>query len=354
MRTITKKFNFSYRLFLSQLLVLAFLGHHSATEASTASGQLIRSEQVDSNQKKEPIIVMTYNIQQLGYADWMANHFEKQRLALIPAAILSLDQRPDILILQEVFTEHSFRFLVTALSHDYPYHTEVVAESCVNVDWTSVAGNCQQDSVKGNGGVLILSRWPMEEKHAYVYFAGRISATFDFLAQKGVVYARIAVALGEKQQRVHILGTHLQADGGSHDIRMQQIEEMRLWIDQFKIKKTDAIILGGDFNVSSNEPAKLAELLNRTNTSLTFSTSELGSVSPNTNRYLNLISTKNSEKTLDFILYRRDHLTPKNKPVLQVVNLKSGKVWKGTRIFGSDIEMNDLSDHYPTLMVFEF
>jgi phospholipase C len=349
------KYSAPFPSILCRLLALAVLGHTCLSQASAAPDQLIRPEPVaDSTGKQERIVVMTYNIQQLGYSDWMANHFETQRLALIPRAILSHDQRPDILIMQEVFTEHSFEYLVTAFAHYYPYHTEVVAESCISGNWTSVAGNCRQDSLKGNGGVLILSRWPMKEKHAYVYHGGRVSSTFDFMAQKGAVYARIEVGHGERNTLVHVLGTHLQADGGSHDIRMQQIEEMRLWIDQFNIEKAEAVILGGDFNVSSHDTAKLADLLNRTNTALTLPTRDLGSVSPGTNQYLNLISAGKTDKTVDYILYRKDHLIPKNRPVLQVINLKSDTPWKGRRVFGADIEMNDLSDHYPTLMVFEF
>ena len=69
-----------------------------------------------SASEPQAITVMSYNVQQLGYANWMANHFEKQRLELIPEAIQALSIRPDVLVLQEVFTEHSFTFLVKQMS----------------------------------------------------------------------------------------------------------------------------------------------------------------------------------------------------------------------------------------------
>ncbi|MCZ6501340.1 MAG: sphingomyelin phosphodiesterase [Gammaproteobacteria bacterium] len=293
---------------------------------------------------------MTYNIQQLGYANWIANHFEKERLMLIPETILALDEKPDILILQEVFTEYSFNFLVKKLSDEFPYHTAVVAQDCNQTVWTSVQGDCRVNSYKGNGGVSIFSRWPITAKHAYVYRSGRISSTFDFLAQKGAVYASISIA----EQRVHVLDTHLQADSGSHDIRMRQLEEMRLWFDSFSVPKSEAVILGGDFNVSSNDVNKLAELFSVTKSRFELSSQKFGSISPGTNQYLNLISSRISEKTLDFVLYRTDHLLPINRPMLKVLDLKSDKSWTGTRLFSNDVEMKDLSDHYPTFVVFQF
>ncbi|MCH8258323.1 MAG: sphingomyelin phosphodiesterase [Proteobacteria bacterium] len=304
----------------------------------------------DSTKQLNTITVMTYNIQQLGYANWMANHFEKERLALIPETILFLEEKPDILIFQEVFTEYSFTFLVKELSQEFPYHTEVVAQDCTQTMWTSVQGDCRTNSFKGNGGVSIFSRWPITAKHAYVYRSVRISSTLDFMAQKGAVYASILIG----EQQVHVLGTHLQADSGSHDIRMQQLEEMRIWFDSFNVPESEAVILGGDFNVSSNDTDKLAELLSVTMSRFELSNQNFGSISSGTNRYLNLISSRNSEKTLDFILYRTDHLLPINRPMLKVLDFKSSRLWTGFRLFRKDIELNDLSDHYPAIAVFQY
>lgn len=349
------KLTISLASILGQFAVLAILGHNSFAEASTAPDRLVEPAPVIADaQKKKRIVVMTYNVQQLGYPNWITNHFEQERLDLIPQSILGIDERPDILILEEVFTEHAFDFLVTSLGPFYPYHTEVLADSCDDKDWTSVGGNCQKASLKHNGGVFILSRWPITERHAYVYYAGCVGSTFDFLAQKGVVYAKISVGEGDQHQVIHVVGTHLQASRRGHDVRMQQIDEMDRWIDQFTIKKEDPIILGGDFNVGSNDSEKLADLLNRSNTILRISTSGFGSLSRDTNQYLKLISPGKTKKTLDYILYRKDHLTPSNRPVLQVINLKSDRAWIGHRIFGADIQMKDLSDHYPTSMAFEF
>jgi phospholipase C len=301
--------------------------------------------------------ILSYNIQQLGYPNWAGNHFEKERLEMIPQTLLSLEKRPGVLIFQEAFTPEAFDFLVNELSEHYPFHTLVAGENCQDPAWASVSGNCQVDTVKSNSGVLIFSIWPIEEQHAYVYLAVRISKSFDFMAQKGVVYAKIRVGT-EQPSHIHVFGTHLQATAKDHDIRMLQISEMRKFIDGFAIPANEPVILGGDFNVSSTRKSRLDDLLAGANVALTLEPKGVGSSSDATNGYRQLLSGSDAkprpDKTLDYVLYRTDHLHPVNQPQLEVINLKSRAPWTGTKLFNPDVELFDLSDHYPVAMEFVF
>jgi hypothetical protein len=54
------------------------------------------------------------------------------------------------------------------------------------------------------------------------------------------------------------------------------------------------------------------------------------------------------------MLYRTDHRQPVNNPKLQVINFKSKTPWLGTKLLKPDIELNDLSDHYPVIIELEF
>ncbi|MFT7138320.1 MAG: phospholipase C [Candidatus Azotimanducaceae bacterium] len=303
------------------------------------------------------ITVLSYNIQQLGYPNWAGNHFEKQRLEMIPQTLLALEKRPDVLIFQEVFTPEAFDYLVNGLSEQYPHHTLVAGENCEDPSWASVSGDCQINTVKSNSGVLIFSQWPIEEQHAYVYHAVRISKSFDFMALKGVVYAKIRVGV-EHPSHIHVFGTHLQATAKDHDVRMQQVGEMRKFIDGFGISAEQPVILGGDFNVSSTQQSRLDDLLAGANVALALEAKGVGSSSDATNSYRQLLSGFDAkprpDKTLDYVLYRTDHLQPLNQPKLQVINLKSPAPWTGTRLFSPDVELSDLSDHYPVLMEFKF
>lgn len=324
-------------------------------------GQATRS--AASSAVSQAITVMTYNIQQLGYPNWIADHFEKQRLALIPETIETFAPRPDVLVLQEVFTQHAYDFLLSTLSEVYPYHTQVVGEDCKDPRWKSISGNCRMSLYKGNSGLLIFSRWPIEQQHAYVFDAVRVSKTFDFLARKGVVYAKIEVAQNDPNRlaepmMLHVFGTHLQASAAEHDIRLLQLDEMRRFIDGFEIPKDQAVILAGDFNISSIDQSGFNDMLAYAMAKVTLEKGGVGSISDSTNGYRRLLKGKKAEGradlTLDYVLFRRDHLQPMNKPKLQVIDFKSSVAWRGDRLFKPNVELNDLSDHYPAIMQFEF
>ncbi|MFT4767613.1 MAG: phospholipase C [Glaciecola sp.] len=308
----------------------------------------------------QTMTMMTYNIQQLGYPNWLANHFEKPRLQLIPEAIKALSKRPDVLILQEVFTEHSFNFLTNKMADVYPFHTQVAGENCKDPRWNSISGNCRTNFFRGNSGVLIFSRWPIEQRHAYVFHAVRVSQSFDFLARKGVVYAKIQVPSGnpKESKALHVFGTHLQASAAEHDIRLLQLDEMRRFIDGFGIPKEEPIVLGGDFNISSTHKSRFNDLLEHANANVVLPEDGVGSISQSTNEYLRLITGADSkvrpDLTLDYMLYRTDHRQPVNNPKLQVINFKSKTPWLGTKLLKPDIELNDLSDHYPVIIELEF
>ena len=346
-----------YIFALSSDLVASTSGQQSDVPSIRDSLTALVTEPRKDSVKTKRFTILSYNIQQLGYPNWAGNHFEKQRLEMIPQTLLALEKRPGVLIFQEVFTPESFDFLVNELSEQYPHHTLVAGEDCEDRAWTSVSGDCRINTVKSNSGVVIFSQWPIEEQHAYVYHSVRISKSFDFMALKGVVYAKIRVG-AEQPSHIHVFGTHLQATGKDHDIRMQQVSEMRKFIDGFGIPAEEPVILGGDFNVSSVEQARLEDLLAGANVALALEVKGVGSSSDATNTYRQLLSGPDAkprpDKTLDYVLYRTDHLQPLNQPKLQVINLKSSAPWTGSRLLSPDVELFDLSDHYPVSMEFEF
>ena len=139
---------------------------------------------------------------------------------------------------------------------------------------------------------------------------------------------------------------------------MLQVSELREFINGFGIPAEEPVILGGDFNVSSMQQSRLDDLLAGANVALRFETQAVGSSSDATNGYRQLLSGSEAkprpEKTLDYVFYRTDHLRPVSQPELRVINLKSKAAWTGTRLFNPDVELFDLSDHYPVAMDFVF
>jgi phospholipase C len=298
--------------------------------------------------------VMSYNIQQMGFPGWFDNHFEKKRLEKLPERILEMENFPDVIIFQEVFLPSAHAYIKKSLSKEYPFATQIGGEGCGLKDWSQIAVNCLEQNIRykltHNSGVFILSRWPIEQSYSLSFQNYRVSYTFDFMARKGAVYARI-----NKQGKVfHIAGTHLQADAMSHDVRMAQLEEIKNWLDSFQINKAEPVILAGDFNVSSKQKSQFDDMLSKSNTWVDFLETKLTSVSSLTNKYLALIYGAVEEKTLDYILYRVDHLPPKNSESLKVLNFKSKTPWLAERFFSDDQQIYDISDHYPVVARFEF
>ncbi|CBZ56087.1 putative endonuclease/exonuclease/phosphatase domain-containing protein [Neospora caninum Liverpool] len=87
--------------------------------------------------------------------------------------------------------------------------------------WTSVSGNYQ--AARRNGGVAIISKWPILERHAYVYYRGALP---DCLENKGAVLARI-----EKGGKIYnVVGTHLQSGDANNRTRVAQLQELATWL----------------------------------------------------------------------------------------------------------------------------
>jgi endonuclease/exonuclease/phosphatase family metal-dependent hydrolase len=108
-----------------------------------------------------------------------------------------------------------------------------------------------------DGGLIILSRFPIV---ANSYHKFRYGVVADSLAEKGLIYAKIAI----KDSYLHIFTTHLQAsyfDSGetnfiaSFRTRMDQLSHINYLMSEILTKeydkRTDKIMLVGDLNVDA-------------------------------------------------------------------------------------------------------
>lgn len=108
-----------------------------------------------------------------------------------------------------------------------------------------------------DGGLLILSRFPIEDISYFPFPYGVIS---DSIAEKGIIYAKIKI----QNSYLHLFTTHLQASyfGSSEEnfvisfeTRMQQIKYVNYFmidiLKNFYDKNKDKILLVGDFNVDA-------------------------------------------------------------------------------------------------------
>jgi endonuclease/exonuclease/phosphatase family metal-dependent hydrolase len=188
----------------------------------------------------------------------------------------------DVLILNELFRDDTADYLLDAFSEAYPYRTPVLGRDALvdstcaaNTCWNSAEGQTINTQVE-DGGVAILSRWPIIDRRQVVYGA---RCGIDALSRKGFVYAVLDV----DGTLVHVIGTHLQADPTATvgldaaieglfacaepevvaaatrcsaawstpytAVRVNQLAELDGWIMAQEIASDEMVVIGGDFNI---------------------------------------------------------------------------------------------------------
>ncbi len=260
--------------------------------------------------------ILTYNIYMLTPPISLTD--QSTRATYLHKAV----QGYDAIIINEAFDNAARSILTDSLSLEYPYLTPVVDE----------AGSTE------DGGVLIYSRWPILYNESIVYTDCDGS---DCLAAKGAMYAQI-----DKLGRTyHIFGTHLQAFADPQNIvtRQSQLTQLKAFVDSKNIPSTEAVILGGDFNVekianASNEYDIMLNILNAEEPDylgypLTYDYLVSSYVSPTSQEYL------------DYVFYAKDYLVPTiqtNEPL--IYRSIEDEMW----------DIFDLSDHLAVRGRFEF
>ncbi|GJJ78900.1 hypothetical protein EMPS_11259 [Entomortierella parvispora] len=129
-----------------------------------------------------------------------------------------------------------------------PYQTPTLGQS--RKDWNSTSGSYSSLSPV-NGGVVIMSKWPIKEKHQFIYKTGCGS---DWFSNKGFIY----VVLDYNGANLHVFGTHMQSDdshcypGQAAACRAQAMESWRSFLSDRNIPREELVIFAGDFNIDRN------------------------------------------------------------------------------------------------------
>ncbi|WP_206050638.1 hypothetical protein [Nocardioides speluncae] len=131
----------------------------------------------------------------------------------------------DVVVLSEMFDNGPSTTIKTGLSDRYPHQTPVLGRSTSGWDDTQGAFSWLTPE---DGGVTILSKWPIRRQVQYVYKKG---CGADWFSNKGFVYAVLDVG----GQKVHVVGTHAQAEdslcGDAAAVRASQFAELNAFLD---------------------------------------------------------------------------------------------------------------------------
>ncbi|GAB6262919.1 sphingomyelin phosphodiesterase [Photobacterium sp. CCB-ST2H9] len=311
----------------------------------------------------ETLNVMNYNTLLLPFGDWdQANRAQR-----IPDAIAAMDNRPDVLIINEALNADS-EVMLNELASLYPYQTPVVGLDCSGRGWDALTGNCSNSIVVVRGGVAILSRYPILSQKAHVYQASDKS-TWDYYANKGFAYIEIE----KNGQHFHVLGTHLQSSTDNpdkeHPVRMAQLAEMQNFIDAENIPASEPVVIAGDLNVEWSRQDQIQDMLSTTQSKVYFPDPSVGSFSAKYNWITKAGAYRdgyslNYNDTLDYVLWHKNHLQPTAPAAMKVVKLQSREQWYWHYLKGKwplpegeywhDGYYSDLSDHYPVQAEFDF
>lgn len=187
--------------------------------------------------------VLNWNIYML--PTWTKNTKQTQRTKPIAEYLAKTDY--DFIMLQEVFTRHSYREITKALKEKYPYNTGRPFRK-----WYRIT----------NSGLVIYSKYPLEDTKIYLYYG---MAHADRFSSKGFLITTATLPDGKKVQ----LGTtHLQARTGDkyEAIRSKQLRKIEKWILGKEKNPDYPFLVAGDFNIDWYESGQSTELIERLST----------------------------------------------------------------------------------------
>lgn len=283
--------------------------------------------------------VLTYNVflfSKTLYPNWGQDH----RASAIPRT--SFFQGNDVVVVQEAFDNSSSDALQREATAQYPYQTPVMGRSKSGWDATSGAYSA---TTPEDGGVTVLSKWPIVRKEQYVY---KDACGADWWSNKGFVYA----VLNVNGTKVHVIGTHAQSTdpgcgaGEAARMRSRQFRAMDAFLDAKNIPASEQVIVAGDFNVDSRTPeyasmlsdAGLAPADARTGHPYSFDTQD-NSIAAD--RY-----PDDPREDLDHVLHRAGHARPAGWGNDVV---KEQSVPWSVSSWGTTYTYTNLSDHYPVI-----
>ncbi|MDK1472039.1 sphingomyelin phosphodiesterase [Streptomyces sp. 549] len=248
----------------------------------------------------------------------------------------------DVVVLQEAFDNGTSDALMRNAADRYPHRTGVLGRS--RSGWDATHGSYSSLTPE-DGGVAVLSKWPIVRKEQFVYKDGCGS---DWFSNKGFVYAVLDVA----GTRVHVVGTHAQstdpgcAAGEARRVRSSQFRQLDGFLRAKNIPASEQVVVAGDFNVDSHSDeyasmladAGLADTDSRSGLPHSFDTRD-NSVAAE--RY-----PTDPRENLDHVLYRSGHARPAGWDN-HVVDERSAP-WTVTS-WGTSYTYRNLSDHYPVI-----
>jgi sphingomyelin phosphodiesterase len=232
----------------------------------------------------------------------------------------------DAVALCELFDPASRERLLELLRPSFPFRTRLV-------------GGEQSGWLRGNGGVMVLSRWPIEIDAERV-FHPRAPLEERFV-NKGVVYARIV----KRGRRVHVFAVHAYARWRAHAVRRRQIETVAQFVRARDIPHDEPVLIAGDLNIHRGCHEDYRAMLDTLDAHHPIIIGHDSTYDPHHNR----LASGSARLFLDYVLYSRKHRIP-----VSCTNEVVRPICPDWRAFPWQPGYRELSDHFPVIGRFVF
>ncbi|MEU6975312.1 MULTISPECIES: sphingomyelin phosphodiesterase [unclassified Streptomyces] len=308
-----------------------------ALAAATLTAVAPAASAADTAATTPRLKVLTYNTFLMSknlYPNWGQDH----RAAAIPAA--PFFQGNDVVVLQEAFDNSASDALKANAAGQYPYQTPVVGRS--KSGWDATGGSYSATTPE-DGGVTLLSKWPVVRKEQYVY---KDACGADWYSNKGFVYAVLDV----NGTKVHVVGTHAQSTdpgcsaGEAAQMRSRQFRTIDAFLDGKNIPADEEVIVAGDMNVDSHTPEYATMLSDAGLVGADARTGHAYSFDTALNSIANYRYPTDPREDLDYVLYRAGNARPAGWT--NNVVLEQSAPWTVSS-WGKSYTYSNLSDHYP-------
>jgi endonuclease/exonuclease/phosphatase family metal-dependent hydrolase len=165
---------------------------------------------------------------------------QAERVGVLPAKLRGFD----VIAFSEAFDNSIRSRLLAGLAAEYPYRTKVLGADA---------------GIEQDGGVVIVSRWPITVQAQRAYGDTCIGDTSDCLADKGVLYAKVV----KHGQSYHIFASHTQAGDSRErrEARLRQLGIIKAFIDSRAIPDSEAVFIAGDLNVDKYDAGEYTAML---------------------------------------------------------------------------------------------
>jgi endonuclease/exonuclease/phosphatase family metal-dependent hydrolase len=285
---------------------------------------------------------------------------QEPRAKAISDLLIKTHHEVDILVLNEVF-HSSGKEMLSVLADNWPYQSEMLSSFFVPV----------------SSGIYVLSKTEIDKEDGIVFSDGM---HLDYFVSKGVRYVSI--------NKIHIFATHLQATytkkatQAEKENRTKQLIEIKSFIKKQNISSKEFVFVVGDLNINykSSEYVKMVKILNVV--PIKYHSNHKYSYD-NKNQLSGMVTELNDEcrerykhehkcqccasESIDYVLSVKRYRKPRNMVVdiLDTFKPNSNSIICGNvgkKLYkkptdqcsrSNELQLTDLSDHYPVLCKFE-